>query len=326
MRVVLLFLFFTQSIYADHVILSTSHAPIGVMRDHSHKKDEFMLSYRYANSTMNEILSGSTKSNSNQVLSNYMNSPLKMNMEMHMLGMMYGISNSSTLGIMIPFVKKSMESINMMGTTSKIYNEGIGDISVSNITDINLSKTSNLVLGYGVKLPTGKVNYRKATQTNSNMKLGYGMQLGSGTFDPTISMTYIKKFNKHRLGFQNNSIIRFYKNYLNYNLGNEHSISSWASYSILDSLSFSYRLIYEIKEGINGIDSDLMQNMSPATNPHSTKRKDLSQSFGINFINHSNFLKNHRLALEYIKPINQNVSDFQLSKKSKIMLGWQYSF
>ena len=326
MRVVLFFLFFTQPIYADHVTLSTSHAPIGVMRDHSHKKDEFMLSYRYANSTMNEILSGSTKSNSNQVLSNYMNSPLKMNMEMHMLGMMYGISDSSTLGIMIPFVKKSMESINMMGRTSKIFNEGVGDISVSNITDINLSNKSNLVLSYGVKLPTGKVNYRKATQTNSNMKLGYGMQLGSGTFDPTISMTFIKQFNKHKLGLQNNSIIRFYKNYLNYNLGNEHSISSWASYSILDSLSFSYRLIYEIKEGINGIDSDLMQNMSPATNPHSTKRKDLSQSFGINFINHSNFLKNHRLALEYIKPIKQNVSDFQLSKKSKIMLGWQYSF
>ena len=69
MRVVLLFLFyslFSQSIYADHLILSTSHAPIGVMRDHSHKKDEFMLSYRYVNSIMNEILSGSTKSNSNK--------------------------------------------------------------------------------------------------------------------------------------------------------------------------------------------------------------------------------------------------------------------
>ena len=73
-----------------------------------------------------------------------------------MLGMMYGISDSSTLGIMIPFVKKSMESINMMGRTSKIFNEGVGDISVSNITDINLSNKSNLVLSYGVKLPTGK--------------------------------------------------------------------------------------------------------------------------------------------------------------------------
>ena len=69
-----------------------------------------------------------------------------------------------------------------------------------------------------------------------------------------------------------------------------------------------------------------MQNMSPATNHHSTRRKDLSQLFRINFINHSDFLKKHRLALEYIKPIEQNVSDFQLSKKSKIMLGWQYSF
>ena len=94
---------------------------------------------------MNEILSGSTKSNSNQVLSNYMNSPLKMNMEMHMLGMMLEF-HFIHIGIMIPFVKKSMESINMMGTTSKIYNEGVGDISVSNITDINLSNKSNLVL------------------------------------------------------------------------------------------------------------------------------------------------------------------------------------
>ena len=38
MRVALLFLFFSQSIFADNVILSTSHAPIGVMRDHLTKK------------------------------------------------------------------------------------------------------------------------------------------------------------------------------------------------------------------------------------------------------------------------------------------------
>ena len=38
MRVVLFFLFFTQPIYADHVTLSTSHAPIGVMLESFHKK------------------------------------------------------------------------------------------------------------------------------------------------------------------------------------------------------------------------------------------------------------------------------------------------
>ena len=242
---------------------------------------------------MNEILSGSTKSNSNQVLSNYEFTSKNEHGNAHAWNDVWNFQFIYSWDH-DPICKKIYGIYQYDGNNFKIYNEGIGDINVSNITDINLSKTSNLVLGYGVKLPIGKVNYRKATQTNSNMKLGYGMQLGSGTFDPTISMTYIKKFNKHRLGFQNNSIIRFYKNYLNYNLGNEHSISSWASYSILDSFSFSYRLLYEIREGINGIDSDLMRNMSPATNPHSTKRKDLSQSFGINFINHS-VLKNHRL-------------------------------
>ena len=90
--------------------------------------------------------------------------------------------------------------------------------------------------------------------------------------------------------------------------------------------SVFYRLIYEIREGINGIDSDLMRNMSPATNPHSTKRKIYLNHLVLTLLYHSNFLKNHRLALEYIKPINQNVSGFQLSKKCKLILGWQYSY
>ena len=62
MRVVLLFLFyslFSQSIYADHLILSTSHAPIGVMWPLTKKYNHVV--YRYVNSIMNEILSGSTK-------------------------------------------------------------------------------------------------------------------------------------------------------------------------------------------------------------------------------------------------------------------------
>ena len=97
------------------------------------------------------------------ILSNYMNSPVNEHGNAYVWNDVWNYP-IHLLGIMIPFVKKSME-LNMMGRTSKIFNEGrYGDISLSNITDIKLSNKSKLVLSYGFKLPTGKVNYRKATQ------------------------------------------------------------------------------------------------------------------------------------------------------------------
>ena len=49
-------------------------------------------------------------------------------------------------------------------------------------------------------------------------------------------------------------------------------------------------------------------------------------SFGFNYINNSDFLKNHRLAFEMVLPIHQKVNRIQMSDEFKIMFGWQYSF
>ncbi len=42
---------------------SDSHAPISIMGDHMHKKDEFMVSYRYMFMGMDGYQSGSSSSN-----------------------------------------------------------------------------------------------------------------------------------------------------------------------------------------------------------------------------------------------------------------------
>ncbi|MGB1539404.1 MAG: hypothetical protein ACPG80_00440 [Rickettsiales bacterium] len=49
-----------------------AHAPIGVMRDHTHKKGEAMFSYRYSIMRMEGMRSGTTNLSTSDVLASYM--------------------------------------------------------------------------------------------------------------------------------------------------------------------------------------------------------------------------------------------------------------
>ena len=53
--------------------------------------------------------------------------PLKMDMDMHMLGAMYAPSDNLTLNIMVPYVKNSMDHVTRMGVEFETVGEGLGD-------------------------------------------------------------------------------------------------------------------------------------------------------------------------------------------------------
>jgi len=66
-----------------------SHAPIGVMGDHTHKKGEFMFSYRYMLMGMDGMLDGSDDISNAEIMNRgYAVTPTEMTMQMHMLGAM----------------------------------------------------------------------------------------------------------------------------------------------------------------------------------------------------------------------------------------------
>ena len=67
-----------------------SHAPIGVMGDHTHKKGEIMLSYRYVNMTMSGMRSGNNEIKRKDLFDKgYSIYADDMEMQMHMIGAMY---------------------------------------------------------------------------------------------------------------------------------------------------------------------------------------------------------------------------------------------
>ena len=88
------------------------NAPIGVMGDHLHPDGEWMVSYRYMFMRMDKNYDGSDSISDAEVLgSGYMVAPTDMDMEMHMLGIMYAPTDWLTLMGMVNLVDLSMNHV-----------------------------------------------------------------------------------------------------------------------------------------------------------------------------------------------------------------------
>ena len=61
-----------------HAGSAQSHAPIGVMGDHIHKKGEWMTSYRYMHMDMPDNYTGTTKQSISDVTNDFMVAPVQM--------------------------------------------------------------------------------------------------------------------------------------------------------------------------------------------------------------------------------------------------------
>jgi len=107
------------------------HAPISVMGDHMHKKGEWMLSYRYMFMDMDGNRDGTRRVSDDAVLADYPVTPRKMDMEMHMLGVMYGLTDRVTLMAMMPFARLDMDHRTRMGARFNTRSTGIGDLKLS---------------------------------------------------------------------------------------------------------------------------------------------------------------------------------------------------
>lgn len=187
--------------FAQHEHQAAAHAPIGVMGEHVHNKGEWMTSYRYMRMDMDTHFNGFDEVTVSDVHNDFMIAPTDMSMEMHMLGVMYGVSDEITAMLMVPYVKKDMDHINRSGVTFSTQAKGIGDVKFSGLFLLNdmlddwsaFSGESDLILNFGLSFPTGSINQRDDTLAGPDEPLPYPMQIGSGTYDLLPGLTYTAK-------------------------------------------------------------------------------------------------------------------------------------
>jgi hypothetical protein len=299
-----------------------SHAPISVMGDHNHNKGEIMASYRYMSMDMKDTVEGDKDISSDSIITNknFMMAPISMQMQAHMIGLMYGLTSKSTVMIMGAYKLNSMESKNSMGMKMSMETSGISDPAISVINTIKKTHNSSWVGQVGLTLPVGSIN-----ETYSSMRVPYPMQLGSGTWDIIVGTTGFYFFETVSLGGTLNTKLRTGKNKYKYRLGNTLSMSAWVAKNVTNAWSISSKLMRYSNDDISGGDSSLNLMSSPTTSSN-TGNVLYTLSVGSQVKFESFFDLGARLGFDFILPLYQHSDGIQMKHTQHFVVGYQQNF
>jgi hypothetical protein len=316
--------------------------PAGTMISHIHQKNEWMISYKYINTNMNGMFSGTTKMTNNDVYVNYLMASDKMHMDMHMLMGMYGVTDKLTVMAMFNYNVVSMNMsmlpsvmMNMPGMNSGNVNmptsmktSGISDFKLHILYGLINREQHRVLVSAGVSIPTGSIKLKTADEEAiyPNQHLPYSMQLGSGTVDVLPGITYLYQANKLTVSSQLTSVIRTGYNGLGYKLGNEATSNSWLSYQWYRCLSTSFRVEATVADKIDGYDPSVYYYNDPSSNPTNYGGEKINCYVGTVFQFKKGVLKNNRLGLEYGIPVYQNLNGIQMKLTQSVNASWALAF
>ena len=324
-----LLLFSSTPARADwHAGRPDSHAPLGVMGDHTHKSGEWMSSYRYMRMHMGGNRIGTRSVPAQTVTPGaFMVAPLSMDMDMHMLGLMYAPTDDVTVMAMLPVLRISMDHV--IGANGRVFttdSQGLGDVSLTALWSVLKTEAHRVHLHAGVALPTGETTVDAVTPASApaEVELPYPMRPGSGSLSLLPGITYMGQGDLLSWGVQVTGKLPLYKNEENYRLGNSVSSSGWIALAATDWLSTSARVAGEVWGNIDGNDPGLAAGPTVPTKLSRLRggeRVDLW--FGINLLAPEGVLAGHRIALEAGFPAYQSLDGPQLETDWQLVTGWQ---
>ncbi|MDF1814305.1 MAG: hypothetical protein P1V20_19020 [Verrucomicrobiales bacterium] len=307
----------------DHRV--DSHAPIGVMGDHTHGKGEWMLSYRYMFMDMRPNYIGSNQVSPAQARgAGFAVAPTNMQTQMHMAGIMYGLTDNLTLAAMFSQVDKSMDHAVANGATFRTSTNGMGDFKFGGLLKIFDDACQRVHLNLMMSAPTGDFKETGLTPLGVR-RLPYPMQLGSGTWDLLPGITYLGQKCDFSWGGQLLGTVRLGENSEDYALGNEFTANGWVAYRLSDCVSTSFRATYKNWGDVDG--RDALINLPVATaRPDLRAGESLDLFGGVNYMFPCGIFKGHRIAAEAGTSVWQDLDGPQLGMDWMVTLGWQKAF
>lgn len=308
-----------------------SHAPIGVMGDHGHKKGEIMLSYRFMVMEMRGLQSGGSVLETTEVLKDFMMAPTQMGMQMHMLGAMFAPHDKITLMAMTSYQQRHMamqgahhhkegHHLHPVGS-HEMSSAGIGDTKLEALLTLWKKPDLTLLGNIGISLPTGSIE-----QKGDNAQLlPYPMQLGTGSFQAHPGATIFGTYGNWSYGSQLRGTFPLHTNTGTYRSGNRLTTSAWGARRITDWISLSGRLLFSHEGAMHGSHPDLNIERSPSHRSDYRGGTTVVIAFSSNLIVPTGVLAGHRFAVEWMYPVYQNLSGIQLKNRWRFLLGWQYA-
>ena len=312
------------------------YSPIGVMGSHLHGEGEWMFSYRFKFMEMEGLRKGDNRVSHKDHIGNpvtmpgrYMVLPREMTMKMHMLGIMYGVTDDFTLAVMIPWMEKAMDLEAANGTKFSTRTDGFGDIKISGLYKLWSKEHDTLILNLGVSLPTGTINeYGNIPMRPNGTRLPYPMQLGSGTVDFMPGLTYTGHNENWGWGAQAIATLPLNRNYRGYSKGNSFLFNTWVSRKITRNFATSFRV--ELNSWDDYVQDDnqisTMSLMTPTANSDLRGGTRVDAHIGFNYLFTEGVLKNNNIGIEFGVPVYQYLEGPNLETDWTATIGWQMAF
>jgi len=293
---------------------------------HTHAKGEFMLSYHYMQMNMKGARNGTSDISNEDILQDYMVSPDKMDMMMHMFHLMYAPSDRLTFMIMMSQVTKSMDLVMRNGMEFSTTSSGFSDIKISGLYTLFERNSGRFVGGLGLSIPTGTINATVVTPMNEQgLKLPYPMQIGSGTVDPTLALTYFVLKSNHGWGADVRNTCRLYDNESGYHFGNSFQTTAWYSKIWNDWMTTTLRTDLIQQGKIRGADTDLNPMMVYTADPNLTNGTFVHGGVGI-CLHPMGKVDGLRFAVEGKFPLYQNLNGPQMKHQNALKIALTYVF
>ncbi|MDO8844312.1 DUF3570 domain-containing protein [Methylicorpusculum sp.] len=329
--------------------------PAGIMFGHMmNKADDIMVGYRFMYSMQDgSMLHGSNKVNDQLLISNAckglsngcLYKPAEMNMQMHMLDLMYAPTDWLNLMVMPQIMSMDMtmsESLQAGGDDSHGGTEhtssDIGDTVITALVKVADTGNHKVHLGIGMSAPTGSINAKLSSGTLQNsgsstqvepgtaVLQDYGMQLGSGTWDLKPSLTYTGQADEWGWGAQLSGVKRLEKNDHGYAYGDIFQATGWGSYTIFNWLSASVRGIYTWQDEIRGETNQPHDTTATVDYPANYGGKTWDIGLGLNAFIPAGQFAGHSVSVEWLQPVSTDANGFQLDRQGAISASWSFMF
>jgi hypothetical protein len=280
----------------------TADTPASVMAGHTHEAGGWMISHRHMRMDMQGNRIGTARVDDATVLNSFMVTPVRMDMEMDMFGVMYAPTDELTWMLMIPRIELEMEHRNRMNRVFTTRSEGMGDISLSALIAGAAREGVRSHFQLGLRAPTGEVNEFDATPMGANTLLPYPMRLGGGTYAAILGYTQVDE---------------------GYRLGDELMVTGWRHWEVSRQAAVSARLAWSSWDDIQGADARLNPMMVPTANPDLRGGDRVDLGVGVNWTAGP---RGQRFSLEYLMPLRQSLDGPQLEVDRSVVFGWSVVF
>ena len=299
-------------------LLQIELIPTGVLGSHIHAQGEWMVGYRFVTMQMGEKEGDS--------FDDFMVLPTNMRMDMHMVEVMYGVTDHFTVMLMMPYKRLSMDHVTRQGTRFTTQTQGVGDLQVMMHYAFYRATPHYMTAVVNVGLPTGEINARDDTPAGRDQKLPYPMQMGSGTLDLAMGFNYIYQEHLWSGGMHSEGQFRLGRNRNDYRLGNTYHLGVWLARRLNEWVAPGLHLDGHWTGTIHGADPELNPNLTPTADPHRQGGLHVSLLPTLTFYVPRGRLRGHRLSLVGDLPAYHSHHGVSLERQWKITLAWQWTF